>query len=94
MSIDLKPELEQRIAAKVESGQYKSADEVVEKGLDLLEARTAAQPSPPEVDLPVWETISRLGQQVPDDELADVPTDFARNLKHYLYGAPKESGPE
>lgn len=42
MGILLNPELESRIAAKVQSGRYRSADEVVEKGLELLDARDGA----------------------------------------------------
>jgi len=93
MSVILNPKLQERIAAKLESGEYRSADEVVEKGLDLLDGKEA-RPATTELNFPIWDRIIKLGQQVPDEEWADVPTDFARNLEHYLYGAPKESDPE
>ena len=35
--------------------------------------------------------IVELGKQIPPEELANVPPDFAKNLDHYLYGAPKET---
>lgn len=90
MGILLNPELERRIALKVESGQYHSADEVVQQGLDLLEARDAEQqPASAHPEPPIWETIIRLGQQIPEDELASIPTDLSINHDHYLYGAPK-----
>jgi len=92
MSILLKPDLEQRIAAKVQSGQYQSADEVVQQGLELLEARdTASQAIAGEKRPPIWETIVRLGEKIPEEELANIPTDLARNFDHYLYGSSKET---
>lgn len=39
---------------------------------------------------PIWEFIVELGESVPKEEWAKVPTDLARNLHHYLSGAPKE----
>ena len=36
------------------------------------------------------ERIAALGDQISDEELANIPTDAARNLDHYLYGAPKQ----
>jgi len=38
----------------------------------------------------VWEIAERLHRKYPADIWDDVPTDFARNKKHYLYGHPKE----
>ncbi len=38
----------------------------------------------------IWEAILEIGASVPKEEWAKVPTDGARNLHHYLYGAPKE----
>ncbi|MGA3372782.1 MAG: type II toxin-antitoxin system ParD family antitoxin [Terracidiphilus sp.] len=92
MSILLNPELEQRIAVKVQSGRYRSPAEVIEEGLDLLEARdlapqTSAAPNEP----PIWETIVKIGKKIPEEEWAGIPTDLARNLDHYLYGSPKAS---
>jgi len=39
---------------------------------------------------PLWQVIVDLGESVPKEEWAKVPTDGARNLHHYLHGAPKE----
>jgi hypothetical protein len=38
---------------------------------------------------PLWQAIVELGESVPEEEWAKVPTDGAKNLHHYLYGAPK-----
>jgi Arc/MetJ-type ribon-helix-helix transcriptional regulator len=92
MSIVLNPDLEQRIVLKVQSGQYHSVDEVVEKGLDLLEARDSSEAQHAGGDArPIWETIAELGRSVPGEEWAKVPSDLSINLDHYLYGAPKRS---
>ena len=39
---------------------------------------------------PFWEKIAERGRRIPPEELANVPTDGARNLHHYLYGSPKQ----
>jgi Arc/MetJ-type ribon-helix-helix transcriptional regulator len=90
VSILLNPDLEHRIALKVQSGRYQSPAEVIQEGLDLLEARDGV-PQPPAArnDPPVWETIVSIGQAVPEEEWARIPTDLARNVDHYLYGSPK-----
>ena len=40
---------------------------------------------------PIWEVALEIGARVPAEEWAKVPTDLAKNLHHYLHGAPKES---
>jgi putative addiction module CopG family antidote len=95
MSIILNPELERRINELVASGRYKSAEEVLQKGLDLMDARdanlrplagAAAQIS----GQPNFKAIEEIGGSVPDEAWASLPAHLAQNLDHYLYGAPKE----
>ena len=38
----------------------------------------------------IWEKIEAIGKSIPRSERAKIPTDAARNLDHYLYGAPKQ----
>ena len=47
---------------------------------------TASKPT----DRPIWEQIVEIGAQVPVEEWAQVPSDLSKNLKHYLYGKPKD----
>jgi putative addiction module CopG family antidote len=90
MSIMLNPDLEPRITAKVQSGHYQSPAEVVQASLELLEARDAAVRKVSDlVARPVWETVSELGQEVSQEEWAQVPSDLARDLDRHLYGAAK-----
>jgi putative addiction module CopG family antidote len=92
MGILLNPELESRIAAKVQSGRYGSPAEVIQEGLDLLEARDAALPKrAAQAATPVWKTIAQLGQEIPEEEWSQVPLDLASNVDHHLYGSPKAS---
>jgi hypothetical protein len=38
----------------------------------------------------IWERIVALGESIPAEERARAPRDGARNLHHYLHGAPKQ----
>jgi hypothetical protein len=38
----------------------------------------------------IWEELAELGRQIPDEELAKLPRDLARNFDHYLDGSPKQ----
>ena len=35
--------------------------------------------------------VKELQQEIPPDAWDDLPTDLAKNKKHYLYGHPKET---
>lgn len=92
MGILLNPELEDRIAAKVQSGRYGSPSEVVEEGLALLDARDGEPSATEQMDAAaISEWMIRLGETIPEEELSRIPTDLARNIDHYLYGAPRTS---
>lgn len=39
---------------------------------------------------PIWELAEEIMRDVPDEELRKLPADGARNLEHYLHGAPKK----
>ena len=92
MGILLYPELEHRIAAKVQSGRYHSPDEVIEEGLALLDARDAEPKSSMGADAAaISDMIVQIGAQIPEEAWSHVPTDLARNADHYLYGSPRAS---
>ncbi|MGA2170584.1 MAG: type II toxin-antitoxin system ParD family antitoxin [Terracidiphilus sp.] len=92
MDILLNPDLEHRIASKVQSGRFQSPAEVIQKGLDLLDARDSATQTPPaQNEDSISEIFVRLGQQIPMEEWSKVPVDLSKNLDHYLYGSPKDS---
>jgi len=39
---------------------------------------------------PIWEIVRDIGASIPDEKWKEIPTDGAKNLDHYLYGAPKK----
>ncbi len=86
MAIDLNPELEHRIALRVQSGRYRSPAEVIEEGILLLEVRDAAPLAAPVSGAhPIWETIASLGKEISDEEWSRVPSDLAQDPDKYLY---------
>ncbi len=90
MSISVKSDLERLIMRKVQSGQYSSADEVIRKGLELLQAMDEAASNPPtERAFSAWDALTTLASEVPDEDWAQVPADLSKNLDHYLYGTPR-----
>jgi len=60
--------------------------------LEFVE-RLAAQEeaSAPSRERPIWEVITEISSQVPEEEWAKLPSDGSLNVDHYLYGAPKKS---
>ena len=91
MKTSLSPEVERLIQEKVSSGRYRSADEVVLRGLTLLqkdeEKVLTSQSSGG--DLPAM--FASATKDVPDAEWQSFPADLSKNLDHYLYGAQKSS---
>jgi antitoxin ParD1/3/4 len=92
MKISLSSELERLIAEKVSSGRYRSADEVVREGLELLDERekeTRCAPSNGGANLAaVFESIAAV---VPENDWESVPADLSKNLDRHLYGNRKTS---
>jgi len=92
MKISLSPDLERLIAEKVSSGRYRSADEVVREGLELLQKRendTRRLPSNGKPDLAA--AFESIASDVPDKDWESIPADLSKNLDHYLYGGQKRS---
>ena len=56
---------------------------------EQAKSKSSAEPSRAEPET-LLEMVQRIRQQYPDDEQRSLPTDSARNLKHYLYGHPKD----
>jgi hypothetical protein len=45
--------------------------------------------APQEASKPIWEVAEELFGAIPDEELAQLPTDGATQHDHYIYGTPK-----
>lgn len=58
---------------------------------ELQEKFAQLQADPEFRQKPFWQRIVEIGSLVPQSEWRkQLPTDFARNFEHYMYGAPKE----
>lgn len=75
LNVSLTPELEEYIAAKVQSGNYTSASEVVRDGLRLLQA---AEDSKAAWAASAREKIERGWQQAQNGQLVDGEMVFKR----------------
>jgi antitoxin ParD1/3/4 len=90
MKISLSPDLERLIAEKVSSGRYRSADEVVREGLELLQKRENDAPHPPSNGKPnPAAAFESIASDVPDKDWESIPSDLSKNLDHHLYGGRK-----
>ena len=62
----------------------------LEEGTEITVSFEEAQP--PKTGLAaVVEMVDRLRESYPQDMWDGLPTDLAKNKKHYLYGHPKEA---
>ena len=92
MKISLSPDVERLIAERVESGRYRSADEVVREGLELLQEREKETRRPPSNGTTNFAAaFESIAKDVPDKDWESIPTDLSKNLDHYLYGGNKTS---
>jgi len=44
---------------------------------------------PQEAPKTIWEIFEEASRNIPDEELARLPTDLAAQVDHYVYGLPK-----
>ena len=67
-------------------------DEGKEVMLSIEDTETPVQDAPCAGNGPesIVQLFERLRSSVPPDAWDDLPTDLAKNKKHYLYGHPKE----
>ncbi|MBI5288510.1 MAG: hypothetical protein HY873_06015 [Chloroflexi bacterium] len=63
---------------------------MVTKRTPAKEPPRRREPQPKKEPLSLWERLAAIGARIPTEDRADHPRDGARNLEHYLYGAPRE----
>jgi hypothetical protein len=78
-----------RLKAKAELARTGKIKRVA--SVESLSAEPAGAPAPLPSSKPIWEVALEIGASVPEEEWAKLPSDLAKNLHHYLHGAPKES---
>jgi putative addiction module CopG family antidote len=83
MKTSLSPGVQRLLDEKVGSGRYRSADEVVRKGLALIEREEASRVPASSAPGNLAEIFSAIAGDVPETEWQKVPADLARNLDCY-----------
>jgi Arc/MetJ-type ribon-helix-helix transcriptional regulator len=103
MDVQTSEDFQRFIRTQLDCGRYASEEEAIRDFQQWLHQRLRttgnAKPdrsqdqqgtaSTTEAPRRFWEAIDDLMKDVPEEELAKLPTDGAKNLDHYLYGAPR-----
>jgi putative addiction module CopG family antidote len=92
VKISLSPDVERLIAERVGSGRYRSADDVVREGLDLLQEReNEAQRLSSNGAGNFVAAFESIARDVPDADWESVPADLSKNVDYHLDGSRKTS---
>jgi Arc/MetJ-type ribon-helix-helix transcriptional regulator len=98
MTIHVSKDAENAINAAVHSGQFASADEMIDRLVQEYAQRhrqelTATQPQPPTTPTykPIWERAAELRKSIPAEEWDKLPKDGAAQHDHYIYGVRRKA---
>jgi Arc/MetJ-type ribon-helix-helix transcriptional regulator len=97
MTVHVSKDAENTINVAVQSGQFASADEMIDKLVRDYAKRAqqppaATQPVPAApADKPIWEIIEEENRSIPPEVWDALPTDLAEQHDHYIYGTPKRT---
>ena len=95
MTINVSKDVENAINAAVQSGQFASADEMIDTLVHEYQQRhqhaqpVASQQTTAQAHKPIWEVAAELRKSIPPEEWDKLPKDGARQHDHYIYGTPK-----
>ena len=99
MSIDIAPETERMVREELRSGHFRSVDDLILSSVQAWREREMnrsardldqqAAPSSDTEERPIWETITDIMKDVPDEVFDRLPVDGASQVDHYIYGLPK-----
>ena len=94
-SFELTPE-QKSLLATLSRETGKPIPALLAEALEVLQERehaghevTSTVPSPQETPKPIWEQFAEAFNDVPEEDIARVPTDLASQVDHYVYGLPK-----
>ena len=97
-SFELTPE-QKGILATLSRETGKPVPALLDEALEALQEHerrahadhTASTTPPPQSEgpKPIWEQFAEAFDDVPEEELARLPTDLAAQVDHYVYGLPK-----
>ena len=57
--------------------------------VDRMDVRPVVEKEYDESARPIWEIVTEMGAEIPEEEWEKVPSDLSKNLDHYLYGTPR-----
>ena len=81
----MQPDIAQEIFEKVSSLSVEQQQDV----LKIVESKLKPHPIGND-SRPIWEIITEMSSEIPDEMWDELPSDGSVNHDHYLYGAPKK----
>jgi Arc/MetJ-type ribon-helix-helix transcriptional regulator len=99
MSIEIAPETERVVREELRSGHFRSVDDLILSSVQAWREREINRPvrdlaqqtaaSSGTDERPIWEAITEIMKDVPDEVFDRLPIDGASQVDHYIYGLPK-----
>lgn len=81
----MEQDIAQKIFEKVSSLSVEQQQDV----LRIVEGKLKPRPRGDD-SRPIWEIITEMSSEIPDEMWDELPSDGSVNHDHYLYGAPKK----
>jgi hypothetical protein len=82
--------IEEQVIEKLRVLPEQQQAEVLKFVEDLADIEAKADNGHASKGVAIWDKIEAIMHDVPDEVLANIPTDGSINVDHYLYGAPKK----
>lgn len=82
--------IEEQVIEKLRELPENQQAEVLKFVEDLAGLETKVDNGHPAGRVAIWDKIEEIMRDVPDEVLANIPTDGSINVDHYLYGGPKK----
>jgi Arc/MetJ-type ribon-helix-helix transcriptional regulator len=90
---ELPADLEAFVERALAEGTYRSEAELVADALRLLRERHSRREGHPEngtLHVPIWKVFQETLNDIPEEELDQLPPDAAEQHDHYIYDTPKK----
>lgn len=88
MTIQLPPELEERVRKRVAAGDASTVEDYVRMAVG--EAVGLSESFPEKPRRTAAELIDEIWADAPEEAFASLPTDGSKQVDHYIYGTPKQ----
>ena len=90
MNANVKARFSNGVLTPLEPLDLEDGDEVMVTVEGAATGESEERPEPKRGLAAIVERVKERQKDIPTEEWADIPTDLAKNHKHYLYGHPKE----